>query len=98
MPFPDHPRRKANIGHERSQRGTRLSSAGAARILRGLAITFEEEYDCAQVEQLMAEYTEMASRGEDTTALLPLVKYHLQLCLDCREEYEALLRALEITL
>ena len=98
MPFPDHPRRKAKVRHESGQPGTGLSSAGAARILRGLAITFEEEYDCAQVERLMAEYTEMVSRGDDTASLLPLVKYHLQLCLDCREEYEALLRALEITI
>ena len=34
-------------------------------------------------------------RGEDAGHLMPLVQQHLDLCAECREEYEALLRVLE---
>ena len=33
-------------------------------------------------------------RGEDAASMLPLVNKHLEMCPDCREEFEALLRVL----
>jgi hypothetical protein len=53
------------------------------------------EIDCGEVYRLLDQYTEMIVRGEDPARLMPLVKQHLDLCMDCREEYEALLEILQ---
>lgn len=51
----------------------------------------EEDYSCEAVFVLLDEYVEMAARGEDVSALMPLIKRHLELCPSCEDEYEALL-------
>jgi hypothetical protein len=51
--------------------------------------------DCQQVYEVVDVYAEMSARGEDVSEALPLVKHHLEMCKDCMEEYEALLRVLE---
>jgi hypothetical protein len=60
-----------------------------------LANTREEEYSCEDVYRLIDEYAELVSRGEDVSHLMPLVRYHLEICLDCDEELEALLRIIQ---
>lgn len=65
-------------------------------MLKMLADTSEDEISCDQVLEVLAEYAEMAQRGEDVAHLLPLVHQHLELCADCREEYDVLLRALDL--
>lgn len=57
--------------------------------------THEVEYDCEQVYQLLDQYAEMIERGENAAGLMPLVQHHLEMCRDCYEEYEALIRILE---
>ena len=57
--------------------------------------TKEKELPCDDVFELLDEYTEAAARGEDTSSLLPYVQHHLEICRDCLEEYEALLRILK---
>ena len=57
--------------------------------------TQETEIDCGEVYRLLDQYTEMVMRGEDPGELMPLVKQHLDMCMDCREEYEVLLKILE---
>ena len=44
--------------------------------------------------RLLDEYTDMVLRGEDPEAILPQVKHHLEMCMDCQEEFEALIAAL----
>jgi hypothetical protein len=56
--------------------------------------TTEEEVGCDEAYELLDRYAEMKERGEDPAVLLPLVHRHLKTCRDCREELEALLRAL----
>jgi hypothetical protein len=53
------------------------------------------ELNCDEVLDLLCQFAEMAQRGQDPTGLLPDVDFHLQLCGDCREEYEALRRILQ---
>jgi hypothetical protein len=65
------------------------------RFLEMLAMTDEQEIACDDVLMALAEFGEMAQRGEDVTALMPLVAQHLDMCPDCREEYEALMTILE---
>ena len=40
------------------------------------------------------EFAEAVVQGKDVARLMPLVQQHLDLCPDCREEFEALLRVL----
>ncbi|MBN1666267.1 MAG: hypothetical protein JW862_04240 [Anaerolineales bacterium] len=64
-------------------------------LLKKLIATEEQEISCEDVLLLLAEFTEMKQRGADVAHLMPLVQKHLDMCQDCREEHEALFRALE---
>jgi hypothetical protein len=67
----------------------------AQKILGMLEKTQEEEMTCDDVFALLDQFTEMAAHGEDVSSLMPMVKQHLDLCGDCREEYEALLNIVQ---
>lgn len=64
-------------------------------MLRKIARTQEIELTCGEVFDLLDQYAEMAANGEDVAEIMPLVKQHLEMCADCREEFEALLRVLQ---
>lgn len=72
-----------------------ISPTQAKAMLRMVGKTEELEISCDEVQRLLSEYAEMALRGEDTASLLPLVHHHLEMCPDCREEYEALMQILQ---
>ena len=57
--------------------------------------TQEVEFSCEDVYRLLDQYTETINRGEDAQKLMPLVEHHIEICPDCREEFEALLRILQ---
>ena len=78
-----------------SMRMQELSPSQAEMMLAMVQKTQEDELSCDDVHKLLDQYTEMALRGEDAAALLPLVHQHLDLCPDCLEEYEALTRILQ---
>lgn len=67
-------------------------------MLEMLAKTEETEYCCDDAFELLDVYTDLVERGEDTTKLLPLVERHLELCGNCREEFEVLLEAIRSAL
>ncbi len=69
----------------------------AKKMLVMIEKTEVNELSCDEVHALLDQYTEMKLRGEDADALLPLVHHHLEMCPDCKEEHEALLRVLEGT-
>ena len=50
-----------------------------------------EEYSCDEVYDLIDQYAEIIARGEDAEHMMPRIKHHLDLCIDCREEYESLI-------
>jgi hypothetical protein len=64
-------------------------------LLKSLAVTHKDELDCKQVYEVIDVYAEMSARGEDVSEALPMVKHHLEMCKDCMEEYEALMRVLD---
>ena len=64
-------------------------------LMHMLQHTRADEISCDEVFELLDYYTEIIARGEDAASLLPLIKHHLDMCSDCREEYEALLEVLE---
>jgi hypothetical protein len=58
------------------------------------AITRPEELSCEEAYNLIDQYADLLQNGEDAASLLPLVEHHLEMCIDCKEEFEALMRAL----
>lgn len=55
----------------------------------------EGEYACEETLDLLDEYVDLVARNHDAAVLMPLVKGHLDHCVDCTERYEALIRILE---
>lgn len=72
-----------------------LSEPLLIQLLRMLEKTREDELSCDDVFALVDEYVEAVQRGEDVARLKPLVLQHLEMCRECEEEYQALLRVLE---
>ena len=72
-----------------------ISPDQVEKVLHMIQNTREVELSCDEVHELLDQYSEMAIRGEDVASLLPLVHYHMDMCPDCREEYEALTRILQ---
>ncbi len=62
-----------------------------------VAQTQEQELSCDEAYALLDVFADRVSRGEDVATLMPLVHHHLQMCPDCREEFDALLRAVDAT-
>lgn len=65
------------------------------QLMKMISNTREFEIDCAKVYDVVDVYAEAVARGEDPSAILPLVKHHLEMCAPCLEEYEALMRVIE---
>lgn len=74
-----------------------LSDELVTSIMQRLVRTGEEELSCDEVFAMVDEYAEASQRGEDVASLKPLIRHHLEMCRECDEEYEALLRVLEST-
>ena len=75
----------------------KLPDALVESLMHRLLNTHEEELSCDEVFALVDEYAEASQRGEDVADLKPLIRRHLDMCRECDEEYQALLRVLEGT-
>jgi hypothetical protein len=64
-------------------------------MLHSLAMTEEHEISCDEVYAVLDQFAEAVNRGENPLIFMPLVRQHLDMCPDCREEYDALLRMLK---
>ena len=64
-------------------------------ILRSLIMTRDDEVGCEECFKLLDEFVELHLKGKDAAEALPLVQHHLEMCKDCREEFSALLYALQ---
>lgn len=72
-----------------------LSDSEIARLLRLVGQTEDGELNCEQCLALVAEFAETQLAGKSIPAVLRAVEQHLSVCGECREEYEALRRALD---
>lgn len=63
-------------------------------LARQLERTLDVEYACDDVQRLLDQFAEAVQHGQDAASLMPLVQQHIDLCPDCREEFEALMRIL----
>lgn len=59
-----------------------------------VARTHEVELNCSSTFELIDEYAEMAAQGRNAANIMPQVNQHLEMCPDCREEYQTLLHIL----
>ena len=57
--------------------------------------TRADEIDCQEFFEQMDRFVELGLAKEDAASLMPLMQDHVERCGDCREEYEALQRALQ---
>ncbi len=69
--------------------------ASLERFIRDVALVRSDAIGCDECWEHMDRFAELALAGQNPSAALPLLQDHLQLCSDCREEYEALLLALK---
>ncbi len=66
-------------------------------LLREIAETREVEIGCDECFEQVDRFVEMELSGLNTGQAMPLVQEHLEICGECREEFEALLLALRAT-
>jgi hypothetical protein len=85
-----------NIINWFKRRFSNSPAPGMKNMLEMIAHTQDRELLCNEVHALIDQFAEMKMRGDDPTRWMPLVQQHLDMCPDCREEYEALLEALQI--
>lgn len=65
--------------------------AGFVRVLEEVRLA---DMPCDEVYLKLDEYVEREMHGEDVAKLMPLLREHFDLCPECCDEYEALLRAI----
>lgn len=60
-----------------------------------LAATRASELSCDDVYALLDQFAESVTRGDPLTEIMAAIEQHLNVCPDCREEYEALMAMLK---
>jgi hypothetical protein len=83
------------LNREQGSVSTDKEMPSPEQIVDMIATTTDDEIDCDQAFELMHQYADLVDSGQDAGALLPAVKKHIENCKDCREELEALLRAIQ---
>lgn len=73
----------------------KLSTDILKNMLRAVIGTKDEEIGCDDCFEKLDNFIEMKLAGKSPEQAMPLVQDHLQRCKDCRQEYEALLEALQ---
>ena len=62
-----------------------------------IADTREVEIGCDECFEQLDRFVEMKLSGLNAAQAMPLVQDHVEICGECREEFEALLAALRAT-
>ena len=57
-----------------------------------------EMLSCADTYRVLDEYVDRLASGEPVERFMPAVKYHLEICFPCGQEFEILRKALAATL
>jgi len=75
-----------------------LSKKEIEELIRIVGLTKDDEINCDQCLSFVAEFAEHKLAGKSVPEGLKAVEQHLSICVECRDEYEALEKALrEIT-
>lgn len=73
----------------------KLEPATLKRMVRNVLTTGPDEIGCDECFEQLDLFVEMKLAGKNVAEAMPLVQDHLERCRDCREEFEALLTALQ---
>lgn len=73
----------------------KLTPTSLKHLVHGLTHTHSDEIGCDECWDHLDQFIDLLLAGKAAEDALPLVKDHLSQCGECREEYEALLRALQ---
>ncbi|MEM9553632.1 MAG: hypothetical protein AAGC60_05185 [Acidobacteriota bacterium] len=71
-----------------------LSARDTETLVRLVQLTRDQEIDCDDCLQHVAELAEAVLAGRSDPEGLEAVRHHLALCTECNEEFRALKRAL----
>jgi hypothetical protein len=71
-----------------------LPNEAVLGFLRILESVREEEVPCDEIYHKLDQYVEREVSKKDAAQLMPLIREHLDICSECCEEYEALLKVL----
>jgi hypothetical protein len=71
-----------------------LDQEALKQMAREIAMTQPGEIGCDECFEQMDRFVEIELAGKNAAEAMPLVQDHLERCVACREEYEALLLAL----
>ena len=83
------------MGSEKEKSEMQQMPAEFQKLIGMVEKTQDIELSCDEVYHLLDQYTEVVDRGDNAQKLMPLVEHHIDICPDCREEFEALLRVLQ---
>jgi hypothetical protein len=83
------------IAPAHSKETAKLESQKLKQLVRRIMTARPDEIGCDGCFQQLDEFVEMTLDGRDAAEAMPLVQDHLERCGDCREEFEALLLALQ---
>lgn len=64
------------------------------QMVRGIMTTREDEIACDECFDLLDQFAELAFQGKDPSVIMPLVQHHLEHCVECKEEYDLLMKSL----
>ncbi len=82
-------------GQRRSRPALTLDAQMLKGVVQSIFSTHEEELTCVECFEQVDQFAELVLAGKKAAEALPLVQDHLDRCGDCREEFEALLAALQ---
>jgi hypothetical protein len=71
-----------------------IESRKIKQLVRNILSTRPDEIGCDKCLEQLDRFVEMELAGKNAAEVMPLVQDHLERCRDCREEFEALLKAL----
>jgi hypothetical protein len=72
-----------------------LSDDQIQALLRAVSCTRENELTCDECLMQMGSFAELTLKGRPAEEAHDLLRHHLQICGECQEEFELLLKALE---
>lgn len=73
----------------------KLSSEVLKKMVKSIAMTRPDEITCDECFEQLDQFAEQVLEGKPAAEAMPLVEDHLNRCMDCREEFEALLEAMK---
>jgi hypothetical protein len=79
-----------------NQPDSRLDPETVKQMARGIATAQLDEIGCDECFAQMDQFVDMVLEGKNAAEAMPLVQDHLDRCGDCREEFEALLVAVQL--